>query len=135
MEALDYIRVWQTLKDKNGNDVLTKSGFPIKTGFSRKIPHLTINKEEALAGDEAIKENALSKATVQTSTGKWFYADSASRSDISDAIGIAVENELTSNLWKLAEPINGEKWNIVTLEELREARLLGLQLKGSIIGA
>jgi len=66
--------------------------------------------------------------TVTTESDKEFYADPISRADISDAIALAGETGQTSTPWKL---VSG--WTPVTLDELREARKLGLELKGSIV--
>lgn len=84
--------------------------------------------------NEVIKGEQLEKITVTTTSGKVFYADPISRTDISDAISLANETSQTSTTWKLAEPIDGSKLAIVTLDELKEARALGLQAKASIIG-
>ena len=92
-------------------------------------------EEEEVLDKDCDTKNALRKATVTISTGKTFYVDPVSRADIADAINIAVETGQSSTIWKLAEPINGTKFASVTLSEMREARLLGLQLKGSLVGA
>ena len=81
------------------------------------------------------RELSLSGLIVTVTTGKKFYADPVSRADLADAIAIAQEKNQTETMWKLAEPINGTKWNMVTLAEVQEARELALLVKGTIIGA
>lgn len=75
------------------------------------------------------KEYLLNSIVVATTTGKKFYADPTSRTDLTDAISIADESSETTVLWKLATG-----WEEVTLEEMKEARLLGLQEKAKVIG-
>ena len=75
------------------------------------------------------KEHLLNSIVVTTSSGKEFYADPISRTDLADAISIANESGETTVLWKLATG-----WEEVTLEEMKEARLLGLQEKAKVIG-
>ena len=75
------------------------------------------------------KEHLLNSIVVTTSSGKSFYADPISRTDLADAISIADERNETAVLWKLATG-----WEQVTLEEMKEARLLGLQEKAKVIG-
>jgi len=75
------------------------------------------------------KEHLLNSIVVTTSSGKSFYADPISRTDLADAISIADESNETAVLWKLATG-----WEQVTLEEMKEARLLGLQEKAKVIG-
>jgi hypothetical protein len=84
--------------------------------------------------EETIKQYKLDTIKVTTQSGKVFYGDAISRTDISDAIALAEELNQTSTEWKLAEEINGQKVVQVTLDELKEARLLALQAKSSIIG-
>ena len=75
------------------------------------------------------KEYLLDSIVVTTTSGKSFYADPISRTDLADAISIANESGETTVLWKLATG-----WEEVTLEEMKEARLLGLQEKAKVIG-
>jgi len=75
------------------------------------------------------KVEALKRLTVTTTSGKEFYADAESRVDIADAIGIGTENNLTTTMWKCKSGLVE-----VTLDELKEARLLALTAKGSIVG-
>lgn len=75
------------------------------------------------------KEYLLDSIVVTTTSGKSFYTDPISRTDLADAISIANESGKTTVLWKLATG-----WEEVTLEEMKEARLLGLQEKAKIIG-
>jgi len=79
------------------------------------------------------KIEALSKAQVAIANGKVFYADPESRTDITAAISIANRENLTENPWKLAQEINGTKWNMVTIAEMEEAERLALEFKGSVV--
>lgn len=80
------------------------------------------------------KKVLLDKLMVTTKSGKVFYADPISRSDMSDAIAIATAKNITSTTWKLAVPVNGSKFVTVDISELEEARELSLVEKGKIIG-
>ena len=99
------------------------------------IKNVRVFEEDEVLNEDCDTKNALLRAMVTISTGKVFYVDPVSRADIADAINIAVEVGQTTTIWKLAEPINGTKFSNVSLSEMREARLLGLQLKGSLVGA
>ena len=94
----------------------------------------TVYEQEKLVDAKAVKQDALESLTVTTSSGKVFYGDPVSRSDLTDAIALAEELGQTSTTWKLAEELNGSKIAQVTLEELKEARKLALQAKGQIVG-
>lgn len=83
---------------------------------------------------EEIKKELLSSIVVATSSGKKFYGDPISRSDISDAIALSEETGVTTTLWKLAESVGDARIVEVTVDELREARTLSLQAKANIIG-
>jgi len=80
------------------------------------------------------KDMLISTLKVTTKSGKIFYADTGSRLDISTAIEMSNHSNVTTTLWKLAEPINGKKIVNVTIEELKEAQRLALMAKGSLIG-
>lgn len=82
-----------------------------------------------------LKDEKLGKLTVTTSTGKVFYGDAISRSDLTDAVLLGNMNGITETTWKLAEEFNGERVVLVTIEELAEASYLALQRKGQIVGA
>lgn len=82
---------------------------------------------------ESAKAEALDKLTVTTESGKVFYADSASRIDLQGAIALAESKGITQKPWKLAEPIDGQKIVIVTLDEIKEAVFLALEAKGAIV--
>ena len=84
--------------------------------------------------EEEMKEEQLNSIVVEVQSGKKFYGDSTSRADMADAIKRGEETNISSTLWKLAEPIDGEKCQEVTISELREARDLALEAKGAIIG-
>lgn len=83
---------------------------------------------------EEMKKEALDNIKVTTASGKVFYGDPVSRTDLSDAISLAEELGQTQTEWKLAEEFEGNKIAVITLDELKEARLLSLQAKSSIIG-
>ena len=61
-----------------------------------------------------------------------FYANSQSRSDISDAISLAEEMGATSESTTTWKTPDGFK--TVTLSQLKQAKRLGLEAKASIIG-
>jgi hypothetical protein len=99
----------------------------------------TVKELEASTAAEAVvakatKEEALNKLTVTTTSGKVFYADSDSRIDLNDAIVIGTEEGLTETTWKLAEEVNGSKYVMVSMTELKEARSLAINAKANIIG-
>jgi len=79
--------------------------------------------------NEIDKQKKLDEIIVTTSTGKSFYCDPVSRTDISDAIALSVETGQTTIDWKLSTG-----WENVSLSDMREARILGLQAKANIIG-
>lgn len=84
---------------------------------------------------EQEKDDKLNRLRVTTGLGKVFYADPTSRVDIGDAIGTAEAEGIASTVWKLAEEFEGSRYAVVTLDELKEARKLALEAKGSIVGA
>lgn len=86
-------------------------------------------------GEDAIKENTLNNLTVTTQSGKVFYADKESRSDINEAINIAEDEGQISTFWKLAEEFEGNRIVEITLDELKEVRKLALVKKGQLVGA
>jgi hypothetical protein len=104
----------------------TNNGVLIKKNIPTAVQTTALFKD-------ATKMVELERLTIEISTGKVFYVDPISRTDIGDAIALSEELGQTTTIWKLAEPINGSKFNEVTLSELKEARLLGLQAKGDII--
>jgi len=75
------------------------------------------------------KENEIKNIQVITSSGKTFYADPESRTDLSDAISIMTKENISEYMWKT---VNG--FELVTIDEMIEARALGLKQKGTIIG-
>ena len=102
---------------------------------TRRKRNVPVYIQDELTGTNATKQDLLDRLTVTTTSGKVFYADPISRTDLADAIAIAQSTGQTTTIWKLAEAVNGTKWSEVTLAELEEARHLGLQAKGTIIGA
>ena len=90
----------------------------------------------ALAKEESIKAEAelqIQAMTVITESGKEFYADPSSRADISEAIGIAQDFGQTTVDWKLTKS-NDPQTQTVSLDELKEARLLALQKYAQLKG-
>jgi len=83
---------------------------------------------KAIAKAEA--KEAIKVITVTTESGLTFYADPESRTDLSDAISIMVDNGITEYLWKTVDGIKQ-----VTLNDMKEARQLGLLEKGKLVGA
>jgi hypothetical protein len=93
----------------------------------------TIEKENKKLNEQR-KQSALAAIKVRTTTGKLFYGDEKSRVDISDAISLSAEYNVTTTIWKLAEEFDGSKLVVVTIDELKEARRLALEEKAKIIG-
>jgi hypothetical protein len=94
-----------------------------------QLDEYLVNSAEYKAYNDSLKQKELDRVIVTTTTGKQFYGDGISRVDISDAIAIAEDTAQTSTTWKLATGLA-----LVTLDELKEARMLSLQAKGAIIG-
>jgi len=90
--------------------------------------------EKELINSEAVKKELIENITIRTFSGKLFYGDPISRSDLSDAIDLLTEKNENSIFWKLAEEYNNEKIVPVSLEELKEAREKALAKKTEIIG-
>jgi len=86
--------------------------------------------EDGISEKDKVKEESIMSIVVTITNGKQFYADPISRADMTDAIAIAGETGQTEVMWKL--PVQG--FTLVTLAEMKEARMLGLQAKGTIIG-
>ena len=102
------------------------------SGLIKKITFYEADEKLFKDGED---QESLNKAKIQVSSGKWFYVDPVSRADIADAINIGIDNNIIEQVWKLAEPINGSKYVLVTMDEMKEARYLGLQYKGALVGA
>ncbi len=117
-QELRYRKVWQLVQALDGT--MVRSGLFDTEAYLADVE---------VVGAEATKTDALSKIIVTVSTGKEFYADPISRADLTDAIAIALETAQSSTTWKL--PVVG--WTLVTLAEMQEARLRGLQAKGGLI--
>lgn len=94
---------------------------------------LALATEQAKLVSDSSKAEALDRLTVTTESGKVFYADSASRIDLQGAITLAELKGVTEKPWKLAEPIDGVKVVMVTLDEIKEAVYLALEAKGIIV--
>ena len=89
---------------------------------------------KALLEAEALKQTTLSTLKVTTASGKVFYADTEARIDIGDAIKIAEDKGTLETSWKLAEEFEGNRFAIVTLEELKEVQYLALATKAELVG-
>lgn len=96
-----------------------------------ELDNYLASNAEYKAYNDKLKQKELDRVIVTTSTGKQFYGDEISRVDISDAIAIAEDpaTAQTSTMWKLSTGLE-----LVTLDDLKEARILSLQAKGAIIG-
>ena len=84
-----------------------------------------VDKEKA----DTHKKEVLDVLTVTTTSGKEFYADSDSRTDLISALVSAEFMGLTQTNWKLA---TGEIQSI-GLQEVKEAIALALQAKGDLV--
>ena len=115
------------LLEVDGDDKLAKyytADYKIDTAkIQEELDLETYNQAKTTAKLE------ISRIKVTVSTGKEFYADPESRTDLSDAISIMQEQGLTSYLWKTTSSVT-----TVTLAEMVEARRLGLVAKGSLVG-
>jgi len=105
----------------------TKIDGALRTKCFKEIPRDAIGNTEA---DKIVK---IANATVTVSSGKVFYVDPESRGDISEAIGVAGDTGQTEVMWKLAEEFEGERWVLCTLDDMKEARRMGLEYKGSVV--
>ena len=83
--------------------------------------------------NEALTHNALSVLTVTTTSGKEFYADDVSRGHISDAISIGIDFSQVTTMWKLTKNMIPQIQE-VTIDELKEARMLALQASATLKG-
>jgi len=79
--------------------------------------------------DAAVKQYKLNNITVTVTSGKVLYADPTSRTDIADVIKCMELNSIAQYQWKTVNGIMN-----VTLDDFKEALLLGLAEKGKIIG-
>jgi hypothetical protein len=102
--------------------------FIAKDNYDLEVQDYLDNSVGYSKSTHSIKQDLLNRATVTTASGKVFYVDPASRIDINDAIGIAIEDNLTTTMWKL---VSG--WEEVALDELKEARKLALTNKATIV--
>lgn len=91
---------------------------------------------------EVQKNTQLDRLEVTTSSGKTFYADPDSRSDLVAAILLGDKQNKNSTKWKLSKKVEGqapllgtEKVYDVTKDELIEALGIALETKGQIVGA
>jgi len=108
-------------------EAYTKIDGALRTPKFREVNNSEIGKHK---GD---KTNALEIAKVTISTGKVFFADSASKLDMLTAVVLSNIQGAAETQWKLAEPINGSQWATVSISEMIEATLLGLEYKGEVI--
>lgn len=125
--------------DNKASDLDTKEDGSYYTYYNENGTVDTIKEveEEQLrlkAEADAQQQYELSNLKVTISSGKVFYADSESRTDLISAIDGANLRGETQAEWKLAEEYNGFKITTVTLTEIREALALALEGKAKIIG-
>ena len=83
------------------------------------------------------KEEQLSKLIVTISSGKRFYADPQSRTDLDGAVLHGFINNAPDTLqenWKTASRPEGADFEIVTFAEMKEASRMALEAKGQIVG-
>lgn len=83
-----------------------------------------------LASQKDYRDYLRKTMTVEVSSGKVFDADMQSRLNISDAILLAGELNQTETVWRLADNTDVT----VTIDELKEARLLAIQKFATISG-
>lgn len=79
------------------------------------------------------KEEQLNNLIVTTTSGKRFYADPQSRTDLDGAVLHGYINNALDTLqenWKTADG-----WQFVTFAEMKEASRKALEAKGQIVGA
>ena len=80
----------------------------------------------------ASKEEQLNSLIVTISSGKRFYADPQSRTDLDGAVLHGYINNALDTLqedWKTADG-----WQLVTFAEMKEASEMALKAKGKIVG-
>jgi len=106
----------------------------ISEAEAKALQNPQLSAEQIEAEAERVKEATLATLTVTVASGKVFYADLASRVDIDGAIRNAEEKNITQTEWKLAQEVEGSKYVIVTLAELKEASYLALKTKGTLVG-
>jgi len=123
LATIEYIDV-VVGHDEEGNDIVE----------SQPTTEIVVKTEADLDAYLATRKDYrdfLRKYMVVTvSSGKTFDADLQSRLNISDAILLASELSQTETVWRLADNSNA----IVTVDELKEARLLALQKFATISG-
>ena len=102
--------------------------FVPKADYGTEIDTYLANSDAYKARCKKDKVEALKRLTVTTASGKEFFADSESRVDISSAIAVADRNSITENQWKLKTG-----WELVALDEMKEAEYLALTAKGQIV--
>lgn len=115
----DYTTV---ITDAEGNTYQKPQRFGIMGG---EAEYYAIQKAKL----DVIKDEALSNVIVTTSSGKRIYADSNSRTDLLSAIISAQAAGITETMWKTPDGMV-----LITLQDMQEAVMLGLQEKGRIIG-
>jgi len=94
------------------------------------ITSTPIYTEEQKIGKKAIREEAVTKLTVQIESGKSFDANKEARINIISAILSSEFLDVTETPWKLSNNTIAT----VTLDELKEANALALAKFGNTIG-
>ncbi len=96
-----------------------------------------IQSETKLLEDaKLVKEESLSRLTVTITSGKVFYADPNSRTDLVDVVIEGMLNNMPDDYqteWKTVSR-GAEPFELVTFAELKEAKRKALEAKASIIG-
>lgn len=119
----------RTVEIDNGDSTVTTQYEYDKVIVKNTHVYADVAEAARLFHDDVNKADLIANIIVTVTSGKQFYADPESRADLADAIDEAVELGKTSTLWKLPTG-----WETVTLDEIKEARRLGLQEKGRIVG-
>lgn len=83
------------------------------------------------------KDEQLNNLIVTIASGKRFYADPDSRTDLVDVVLEGIINSMPDDYtteWKTASRPEGTNFETVTFAELKEAKRLALEAKGQIVG-
>ena len=119
---------------------LKEDGTPYSNYNIDGTPDLVKEQEDidakALANAKKAKESALANLTVATTSGKEFFADPESRTDLATVILEGYINNVSDDYqteWKTVS--RGDlPFEVVTFAELKEANRKALEAKAQIIG-
>jgi len=95
----------------------------LRKDIERECPWLEYFDEQMA---KSKRKAELDDMRVTVSSGKEFYANAESRGHMDSALGIAADFGQTETIWKLSDKMTPRE-QLVTIEELREARALALQ--------